>query len=91
MGHVSGAWFTRAGFNHLINPDDLGLNTQLTNQIAFPHSPGQGEAGPRCSVCDGEPRVETAGSLYRSALTLKLLRSREMNVHLSGRVKNEAF
>lgn len=46
MGHVSGAWFTRAGFNHLINPDDLGLNTQLTNQIAFPHSPGQGEAGP---------------------------------------------
>lgn len=45
MGHVSGAWFTRAGFNHLINQGDLGLNTQ-TNQITFPHSPGQGEAGP---------------------------------------------
>lgn len=45
MGHVSGAWFTRAGFNHLINQGDLGVNTQQTNQIAFPRSPGQGKTG----------------------------------------------
>lgn len=34
-------------FNHLINQGDLGPNTQQANQIAFPHSPGQGEAGPQ--------------------------------------------
>lgn len=45
MGHVSGAWFTRTGFNHLINQGDLGLNTQQANLIAFARSPGQGEAG----------------------------------------------
>lgn len=45
MGYVSDAWFTRVGFNHLINQGDLGPNTQQTNPIALPRSPGQGEAG----------------------------------------------
>lgn len=29
MGHVSGAGFTRAGFNHLINQGDLGLRVRV--------------------------------------------------------------